>query len=86
MLCRLPVVPSAFTAITTNRMCCQCCLAGDAAAWTQEGLDDWIASNLEQPQLRRARVRALTKAAQPFGYERAKTVMTIGTALSDSVK
>ncbi|KAF6265604.1 hypothetical protein COO60DRAFT_1623787 [Scenedesmus sp. NREL 46B-D3] len=51
-----------------------------------EGLDDWILSNLDQPTLRRARVSALVRAAQPFQYRESEVLMVIGTALSTSVK
>jgi hypothetical protein len=49
-------------------------------------LDHWILSNLQQHKLRRARVAALTKAAQPFQYEQAEVMLVIGTRMSTSVK
>lgn len=77
-------------------LCC-CCHAGaihnsssslssEAGASYLSQLDDWILSNLEQHKLRRARVAALTKAAQPFQYERAEVMLVIGTRMSTSVK
>eukprot|EP00879_Flechtneria_rotunda_P014637 GHRR01015296.1.p1 GENE.GHRR01015296.1~~GHRR01015296.1.p1 ORF type:complete len:383 (+),score=106.09 GHRR01015296.1:506-1654(+) len=52
----------------------------------QEGIDEWIMSNLDQPTLRRARVTALTKAAKPFQFQHCEVLMVIGTSLSTSVK
>eukprot|EP00878_Enallax_costatus_P035078 GHUV01039049.1.p1 GENE.GHUV01039049.1~~GHUV01039049.1.p1 ORF type:complete len:465 (+),score=115.48 GHUV01039049.1:190-1584(+) len=51
-----------------------------------EDLDGWIMTNLTQHSLRRARVQALTKAAEPFKYSSCEVMMVIGTALSTSVK
>lgn len=49
-------------------------------------MDGWILSNLAHHKLRRARVAALTKAAQPFQYDRAEVMLVIGTEMSTSVK
>ncbi|KAF8063801.1 NSE4A [Scenedesmus sp. PABB004] len=49
-------------------------------------LDAWVLSNLDRPGLRKARVAALTAAAEPFGYAQAEVLLTLGTALSTSVK
>jgi hypothetical protein len=51
-----------------------------------DALDQWILSNLQQHKLRRARVAALTKAAQPFQYQQAEVMLVIGTRMSTSVK
>lgn len=80
-------------------VCCSVLLAADvnfvaadddssssATYLNEEGLDDWIMTNLEQPTLRRARVSALTGAALPFQHDLCDVLLTIGTSLSTSVK
>jgi hypothetical protein len=58
----------------------------DSSSEAKAELDGWILSNLQQHKLRRARVAALTKAAQPFQYDRAEVMLVIGTEMSTSVK
>jgi hypothetical protein len=58
----------------------------DAAAAEATDVDAWIAANLANHTLRRARVAALTAAARPFAYEDAEVQLVIGTSMSTSVK
>lgn len=66
-------------------LCCAGCQDSSSSEAGAE-LDGWILSNLAHHKLRRARVAALTKAAQPFQYDKAEVMLVIGTKMSTSVK
>jgi hypothetical protein len=93
----MPIVGSFLKGCMYGALCCSVLLAANvklvaadddssSSAAFEDGLDDWIMTNLEQPTLRRARVSALTGAALPFQYDLCDVLLTIGTSLSTSVK